>query len=555
MSLEKRRKWVAEQAGISLEDVDALSGSGGLTPEHADHMIENVIGVFGLPLGIAQNFRVNGRDVLVPMVIEEPSVVAGASYMARLALSGGGFFATASAPEMIGQMQILDLDDPASARLKLYEHRDELLDAANAVDSVLVKLGGGAREIDVRLIDPSPIGAYLVLHLVYDVRDAMGANAVNTAMERLAPQVEQITGGRVHLRILTNLAERRLARARCTLKLDVLAFDEYSAEQVRDGIIEAWAFAASDPYRAATHNKGIMNGVDAVVIATGNDWRAIEAGAHAYAARGGTYTSLSTWGKDYKPLAGTVDPAVDMKTPVRDQVNKLTAHDYFALLADLMKKNPPAAADAPALERFKEIGLEAGKSFDAAALDRRYDSLVPRLAFDRILLHMTSLKREHGWLFTTKTGSYGTDYLQRAFITAIGLGANLPQDAVYPMSQRASLLRAYDGAQKYEIRFEKGKLPPVKGFWSLTMYDEEMFFVANPINRYSMSVRTDPKFESDGSLVIYIQNESPGADKEANWLPAPKGKFHLMLRLYWPTENDPSILNGSWEPPAVKRMR
>lgn len=264
---------------------------------------------------------------------------------------------------------------------------------------------------------------------------------------------------------------------------------------------------------------------------------------------------LNTWGKTYQPPAGAVDATIDMKTPVRDQVNKLSAHDFFALLAELLKRNPPAAADAPALERFKEIGLEAGKSFDAEALDRRYDSLVPRLAYDRILLHMTSLKREHGWLFTTKTGSYGTDYLQRALVTAIGLGANLPQDAVYPLSQRASLLRAYDGAQKYELRFEKGKLPPVKGFWSLTMYDEDMFFVANPINRYSMSVRTNPTFEPDGSLVIYIQNESPGADKEANWLPAPKGKFHLMLRLYWPNENDPSILDGSWEPPAVKRAR
>jgi hydroxymethylglutaryl-CoA reductase len=232
------------------------------------------------------------------MAIEEPSVVASASYMARLTLAGGGFFATASAPEMIGQMQILELDDAPSARLKLLEKRDELLEAATAVDPVLSRLGGGARELQVRLIDHSPIGPFLVLHLVYDVRDAMGANAVNTAMERLAPRVEEITGGRVHLRILTNLAERRLARARCTLKLSELAFDAYSGEQVRDGIIAAWAFAVSDPYRAATHNKGIMNGVDAVVIATGNDWRAIEAGAHAYAARGGVYTSLSTWGKD-----------------------------------------------------------------------------------------------------------------------------------------------------------------------------------------------------------------------------------------------------------------
>ena len=217
LSLEERRSWVAEQAGVSLEDVQILGGLGGLSAEQADHMIENVIGVYGLPLGIARHFRVNGRDVLVPMVIEEPSVVASASYMARLALSGGGFFATASAPEMIGQMQILDLPDAPTARLKLLEQRDELLEAATEVDPVLKGLGGGARDLQVRLIDPSPIGPYLVLHLVYDVRDAMGANAVNTAMERLAPRVEEITGGRVHLRILTNLAERRLARARCTI--------------------------------------------------------------------------------------------------------------------------------------------------------------------------------------------------------------------------------------------------------------------------------------------------------------------------------------------------
>lgn len=170
------------------------------------------------------------------------------------------------------------------------------------------------------------------------------------------------------------------------------------------------------------------------------------------------------------------------------------------------------------------------------------------------MLELTSLKRENGWLFTTKTGLYGTDYLERALITAIGLGANRPQDAVYPMSQRSSLLEPYEGGHSYTLRFKKGELPPVNGFWSLTMYDEQMFFVANPINRYSMSLRANPKFEPDGSLVIAIQRESPGADKAANWLPAPpKGKFHLMLRLYWPDEDNPSILDGSWVVPEVKR--
>ncbi len=262
---------------------------------------------------------------------------------------------------------------------------------------------------------------------------------------------------------------------------------------------------------------------------------------------------LSTWGKDYTPTPGKVDPAIDMKTAVRDQVNRLSASEYFTLLADLMKRNPPAPADAPALERFKAVGLEAGKSFDGKAFNSRWDARLPQFSFDRIKLQLMALKRENGWLFTTKTGVYGTDYIQRAFITAFGLGANRPQDAVYPMSQRASLIEAYEGSRNYTLRFDKGQLPPVKGFWSLTMYDDEMFFVANPINRYSMSLRTNPKFEPDGSLVVNIQNESPGADREANWLPSPKGKFHLMLRLYWPEENDPSILDGSWAIPEVKR--
>jgi hydroxymethylglutaryl-CoA reductase len=232
------------------------------------------------------------------MAIEEPSVVAGASFMARLARAGGGFQAEASPPEMIGQIQVLDLASPAAARTALLDEKDRLLEAVAGVDPVLQRLGGGPRGLEVRLIESSAIGPFLVIHLIYDVRDAMGANAVNTACERLAPLVEGITGGRAHLRILSNLADRRLARASCTIPLQELAFSGFSPESVRDGIIEAWAFAAADPYRAATHNKGIMNGVDAVVIATGNDWRAVEAGAHAYAARGGRYTSLSTWGQD-----------------------------------------------------------------------------------------------------------------------------------------------------------------------------------------------------------------------------------------------------------------
>lgn len=296
------------ETGLSDKDLTALSGDQSLSFEDADHMIENVIGMFSLPMGIARHFIINGRSVPVPMVVEEPSIVAGASFMAKLAQPTGGFTAKASAPEMIGQIQVLDLADPADAQEKLITQKKTLLDEAARVDPVLMQLGGGPRDLVVRLIPESPIGAFLVLHLIYDVRDAMGANAVNTAVERLAPQVEAITGGRVLLRILSNLADRRLAKATVTLRTEDLAFDEFSGESVRDGIIEAWAFAAADPYRAATHNKGIMNGIDPVVIATGNDWRAIEAGAHAYAARSGRYTSLSTWGRDKDGnLAGTME--------------------------------------------------------------------------------------------------------------------------------------------------------------------------------------------------------------------------------------------------------
>jgi hydroxymethylglutaryl-CoA reductase len=308
LTLEERLQRLAQQSELTADELAALAGRPGLTPELANPMIENVVGTYALPLGIALNFVVNGRPVLVPMVIEEPSVIAGASFMARLAQSSGGFFAQTDLPEMIGQMQVLDLDDLPTARLKLLEQKPRLLAEAALVDPVLTRLGGGPRDIQVRIIQESPIGPFLVLHLIDDVRDAMGANAINTATERLAPLVQEITGGRVLLRILSNLADRRLARARVTIRLDELAAPGFSAEEARDGIISAWAFATADPYRAATHNKGIMNGVDAVVLATGNDWRAVEAGAHAYAARSGRYTSLSTWGEDSRGnLTGTLE--------------------------------------------------------------------------------------------------------------------------------------------------------------------------------------------------------------------------------------------------------
>ncbi|GMV33821.1 MAG: hydroxymethylglutaryl-CoA reductase, degradative [Chloroflexi bacterium CFX1] len=323
MTIEERRQKISDAAALPPPELGAWT-QGGLSAESADPMIENVVGLHSLPLGIALNFQVNGRDILIPMTLEEPSVVAGASFMAKLARAGGGFHATTTDPLMIGQMQVINVVNLNEAKLKIYEKKAELLAEADSIDPILKKFGGGARDLEVRIFDNSPIGGFLVVHLIYDVRDAMGANAVNTACERLAPKIEAITGGKVHLRILSNLADRRIARARCTIPVKELAFESvgqisnlpngqignlsYTGEQVRDGIIAAYAFAAVDPYRAATHNKGIMNGVDSVVIATGNDWRAIEAGAHAYAARSGRYTSLSTWGKDNEGnLVGTLE--------------------------------------------------------------------------------------------------------------------------------------------------------------------------------------------------------------------------------------------------------
>jgi hypothetical protein len=266
---------------------------------------------------------------------------------------------------------------------------------------------------------------------------------------------------------------------------------------------------------------------------------------------------LSAWGKDWTPPAGKVDPAIDMKTAVRDQVNALSGVEYFKLLADLLKTNPPSAADAPMLPKLAEIGVVPGKDFDSSAADPAVLNRVPKISFDRIMLHFVTggdFQRVNGWLYSTKMGVYGTDYFQRALVTAIGLGANRPEDAVYPMSKKSGpglLARKYDGANKYVMRFAKGQTPPVKGFWSLTMYDEDFFFVANPINRYSISPRQNLKANPDGSIDLLIQHESPGADKESNWLPAPAGKFQLMLRLYWPDPKAPSILDGSWTIPPV----
>ncbi len=307
-SVAERLAIVEEMVGLSKSDTSRIFSGQGLQTTIADRMIENVIGVYPLPFGIATNFVINGRDYLIPMVVEEPSVVAAASFMAKLTRDYGGFETSYSGSLMIGQMHVVDVGDPYGARLSLLQHRDELLTQANALDKTLVSLGGGAREIEVRVLEGTKNGTIVALHLIVDVLDAMGANAVNTMAERLAGEVERITNGRVLLRILSNLADLRVARARVVVPSQALDTEGYSGDAVVAGIVEAYQVADADPYRATTHNKGIMNGIDPIVVATGNDWRAIEAGAHAYATRTGRYRSLTTWERDQQGrLVGTLE--------------------------------------------------------------------------------------------------------------------------------------------------------------------------------------------------------------------------------------------------------
>lgn len=294
---------------VDLGDAERQSfGRGGLPLALANGMIENVIGTFELPVGIATNFTINGRDYLIPMAVEEPSVVAAASYMARIARAHGGFHTSSSQPIMRAQVQVLDIRDPHAARARVLKERDAIVAAANAKDKMLISLGGGCRDIEVHVFDQTPVGPMLAVHLLVDVRDAMGANTVNTMAETVAPLVEAITGGVVRLRILSNYADLRLARATVTIPMEALKTEDYDGERIARGIVAACAFAIVDPYRAATHNKGIMNGIDPIVVVTGNDWRAIEAGAHVWASRSGRYTSLSSWEIDRDGrLVGTLE--------------------------------------------------------------------------------------------------------------------------------------------------------------------------------------------------------------------------------------------------------
>ncbi|MBP1686867.1 MAG: hydroxymethylglutaryl-CoA reductase, degradative [Deltaproteobacteria bacterium] len=307
MQRSERLARLATAAGIREGEVAALLDPNPLPFEKANHMVENAIGVVGLPLGVGLNFLINGREYLVPMAVEEASVVAAASHAARLVRDSGGFVAEADPPVMIAQIQLVKVPDMDAAVRRITAATPQLLASANAVHPNMVKRGGGARAIEVRPLLDTACGPMLVVHLLVEVGDAMGANAVNTIAEALAPSLEELTAGQVRLRILSNLADERLARATARIEMRLLRSGTLSGREVSERVVEAWAFAAADPYRAATHNKGIMNGIDAVAIATGNDWRGIEAGAHAYAARNGRYTSLSEWRIEEDRLVGTIE--------------------------------------------------------------------------------------------------------------------------------------------------------------------------------------------------------------------------------------------------------
>lgn len=301
LPLRDRLNEVKKFADLTDDEANLLSKAGALEHNVSDRMIENVIGSFELPLGIATNFLIDDKDYLIPMAIEEPSVVAAASNAARMAREKGGFITSSTAPQMIGQIQLINVRDPYSSRIEIIRQKEEMIEVANKQDPVLLKYGGGCRDIEVRVIETTR-GPMVIVHLIVDVRDAMGANAVNTMCETVAPLIEEITGTRSHLKIISNLADHRLARAKAVFDASTIGGDD-----VVDGILDAYAFAEADPYRCATHNKGIMNGISAVVIATGNDFRAVEAGAHSYAAAKG-YKPLTTYEKNEDgDLVGTIE--------------------------------------------------------------------------------------------------------------------------------------------------------------------------------------------------------------------------------------------------------
>jgi hydroxymethylglutaryl-CoA reductase len=395
LELAARHAELQARFGLSDADLAILSQGAGLTWARADKMVENCIGVFGLPVGLGLNFTVNGVDRVIPMVVEEPSVVAAVSNMARVVREAGGFTGDADPPVMIGQVQVLDSPDPDAAVRALEGARAHILARANAVHPNMAARGAGARDIEVRRFDaPWPM---IVLHLLIDCADAMGANAINAMAEGVAPLVEQLTGGRVCLRILSNLADRRCARARCRVPFALLEGNGFDGETVALGISTAWKFADVCPYRAATHNKGVMNGIDAVAIATGNDWRSVEAGAHAFAARDGQYRSLTRWTIEDGHLVGEIELPMAVGTvggstqvhPTLQVLRKLlaveSAADLGVIMAAVGLAQNMAALRALATEGIqrghmtlhaRSVALAAGA--EGELVDRIADDLVQR---------------------------------------------------------------------------------------------------------------------------------------------------------------------------------
>ncbi len=370
LPLEERLGQLTRMLQLSEEDIQKLRGDGSLTTEMANLMIENAVGTFALPLGLGLNMQVNGRDYLIPMAVEEPSVVAAVSFAAKIVREAGGFSAEADDSLMIGQVQVTRYGDPTVASERILAHKEELLALANSFHPQMVRRGGGAKDIEVRVL-PAPEGPrgepLMIVHVLIDTQEAMGANLINTIAEGIAPLVEQITGGKVYLRILSNLADRRLARAMCRIPVPLLADFNMQGDSIAEGIAQASRFAHADPYRAATHNKGVMNGIDAVAIATGQDWRAIEAGAHAFACRDGQYRPLSSWyleeghlvGRIELPLAlGTVGGPIKVHPGVQTSLKLMRANTVREM--SMVFAAVGLAQNFAALRALGSIGIQKG---------------------------------------------------------------------------------------------------------------------------------------------------------------------------------------------------
>ena len=393
LPVERRLQVVKDFTGLTDEEAEAVYKTAGLDLETADRMIENVIGTMKIPLGIAANFLINGREYLIPMAIEEPSVVAAASNAAKITRAGGGIQAQATEPLMIGQIQLVDVHDPQAARLKILNAGQELLKIANEQDPVLLKVGGGARDLEVRVLGTAS-GPMVITHLLVNVCDALGSNTVDTMAEAVAPLIEDLTGGKVHLRIVSNLADRRLVHARTTIPSEALG-----GEDVVNSIVYAQSFAAADPYRAATHNKGIMNGVVAVALATGNDTRALEAGAHAYAARSGVYKPLTDWIKNGKgdlvgtlemPLAVGIVGGATKVNPVARAALKMLQVQSARQLAEIMGA-VGLAQNLAALRALATEGIQRGHmalharnvAITAGAKEEEIDKIVEQMVAEK----------------------------------------------------------------------------------------------------------------------------------------------------------------------------